>query len=189
MLENQKKNFAEHVASFQDFGNIKVLDFQRPDSSFYQIRFIFEEDRHILHINGDLGELIASNNPSLSYENFLKDYCHDVHYFESKIKCCSRPIYTYDKEAAKTDVFELLAQNPMDYYKLKGYFSIEGLIEDVLVDYSSQSWLSIERIELLQNLLRDDSDYHEIGKRSTGILDIYLLAFQLAVEQINSSRK
>lgn len=189
MLENQKKNFTEHVASFQDFGNIKVLDFQRPDSSFYQIRFIFEEDRHILHITGDLGELIASNNPGLTYASFLKDYCHDVHYFESKVKCFSRPLYTYDKDAAKADIIEILSQQSMDYYRLNGYYSMEELIGDIFTDYSSQTGLSMKGIELLNHLLHDDSDYHEIGRRSTGILDIYLLAFQLAVEQINSSRK
>lgn len=189
MLENQKKNFNEHIASFQDFGNIKILDFHRPDFSFYQIRFIFEEDRHILHITGDLGELIASNNPSLTYENFLKDYCNDVHYFESKVRCCSRSLYTYDADGAKTDLFEVLSQQPMDYYKLKGYSSMEELVKDILVDYSSQTGLSMDGIELLKNLLHDDCDYHDIGKRSTGILDIYLLAFQLAVEQLNQNNK
>ncbi|WP_129736761.1 hypothetical protein [Massilimicrobiota timonensis] len=179
MLENQNKNFAEHVASFQDFGNIKVLDFQRPNSSFYQIRFIFEEDKHVLHISGDLGELIASNNPGLTFERFMQDYCNDVQYFESKVKCCSRPIYSYNKDDAKEDIIDMLSQESMD----------EGLIEDVLVDYSSQSGLSIEGIELLQNLLHDDSDYHKIGKRSTGILDIYLLAFKLAMEQLTQIQK
>lgn len=31
-LEEEKKNFENHEATFQDLGNIKILDFKRPES-------------------------------------------------------------------------------------------------------------------------------------------------------------
>ena len=43
-IEEQKKMFKDHVAKFTDYGNIKILDFQRPGSSTYRIRFLFQED-------------------------------------------------------------------------------------------------------------------------------------------------
>ena len=36
-LEKEKKNFQNHVATFTDYENIKILDFKRPDSSEYLV--------------------------------------------------------------------------------------------------------------------------------------------------------
>ena len=60
-IELEKENFKNHIATFTDYGNIKILDFKNPKSYDYRIRFLFEEDYCRLHISGDLGELIASN--------------------------------------------------------------------------------------------------------------------------------
>ena len=43
-LEKQKENFKNHRAIFKDLGNIKILDFKKPNSTEYRIRFLFEED-------------------------------------------------------------------------------------------------------------------------------------------------
>lgn len=42
-LEIQKEFFKDHVATFQDLGDIKILDFQRPGSCEYRIRFLYKE--------------------------------------------------------------------------------------------------------------------------------------------------
>lgn len=42
-LEREKKNFQNHVATFTDYGNIKILDFKRPDSDEYRIRFLLRK--------------------------------------------------------------------------------------------------------------------------------------------------
>jgi hypothetical protein len=80
-LDIQKEYFKDHVATFQDLGSIKILDFQRPGSSEYRIRFLFEEDHYRLHISGDLGELIAFNINNMRYETF-GDFVHNPGYFE-----------------------------------------------------------------------------------------------------------
>ena len=69
-LERQKDNFKNHIATFTDYGNIKILDFKNPDSSHYRIRFLFEEDYCRLHISGDLGELIATNYYNMTFDKF-----------------------------------------------------------------------------------------------------------------------
>lgn len=51
-LEKQKENFKNHRATFKDLGNIKILDFKKPNSTEYRIRFLFEEDYCRLHIFG-----------------------------------------------------------------------------------------------------------------------------------------
>ena len=67
-IEKQKEHFKNHVATFTDYGNIKILDFKEPGTSHYRIRFLFEEDYYRLHISGDLGELIATN-----YNNVMRN--------------------------------------------------------------------------------------------------------------------
>lgn len=47
-LEKQKENFKNHRAIFKDLGNIKILDFKKPNSTEYRIRFLFEEDDRII---------------------------------------------------------------------------------------------------------------------------------------------
>lgn len=70
-LKREKKNFQNHVATFTDYGNIKILDFNRPDSNEYRSRFLFEEDHCRLHTFGDLGHLIASNYCNMRFETFM----------------------------------------------------------------------------------------------------------------------
>lgn len=129
-LEKQKEHFKEHIATFTDYGNIKILDFKKPNSLEYRIRFLFEEDYCRLHISGDLGELIATNYNNMTYEKF-SDFVNDVGYFEQKIDCHNRPIYTYDEELAREELLEM-------------------------------------------------------AKKETGILELYMLAFKLAKEQLDS---
>lgn len=108
-LEIQKKYFKNHVAKFTDYGNIKIVDFKRPDSNEYRIRFLFEEDYYKLHISGDLGVLIATNYYNMTFEGF-SDFVNNVGYFRKKVDCHDRPFYVYDYDDAKKDLKELLEE-------------------------------------------------------------------------------
>ena len=64
-LEKQKENFKNHRAIFKDLGNIKILDFKKPNSTEYRIRFLFEEDYcsngydKFSEIDGDICDIIS----------------------------------------------------------------------------------------------------------------------------------
>ena len=103
-IEKQKEYFKNHIATFSDYGNIKIIDFANPESCHYRIRFIFEEDFYRLHISGDLGELIASNYNNMCYRSFSEDFVHNTEYFMAKVNCHNRPFYEYDYEKAKEDL-------------------------------------------------------------------------------------
>ena len=105
-LENQKARFKDHIATFTDYGNIKILDFKKPDSTEYRIRFMFEEDFCRLHITGDLGDLIASNYNNMTYDKF-SDFVNNAGYFEEKIDCMSRSVYFYDRDNAVGEMEEV----------------------------------------------------------------------------------
>ena len=195
-LELQKEMFADHVATLRDYGDIKVLDFQKPESNYYRIRFIFEEDHDRVHISGDLGELIAYNHAGLNFRDFI-DYCyrHRV-WFKSKVLCSSRPLQTYDRELAEKHLTEELKDKQL-FNKVSTYFSAyfgdldheavtELLVETALVDFSNDGGIGEDGEKLLSSI--DFTGFwpiDEIGlDKGPDIVDLYLLAFKLAFRQL-----
>lgn len=191
-LELQKKEFADHVATLQDYGDIKVLDFQKPETNHYRIRFIFEEDHDRVHISGDLGELIAYNHAGLNFRDFI-DYCyrHRV-WFKSKVLCSSRPLQTYDRELAEKQLKEKLKDKQLldevlayfgdlDYEVVTAFF-----VGEVLVDFSGGGGIGEDGKWLLSSI--DSTGFwpiDEIGlEKGPDIIDLYLLAFKLAYKQL-----
>lgn len=191
-LERQKENFKDHIATFTDYGNIKILDFKNPSSSNYRIRFLFEEDYCRLHISGDLGELIATNYNNMVYEKFT-DFVNNVGYFEGKIDCHSRSIYVYDEEQAKEDLKQLLD----DYGCLDDVLNhdrydfetdedkLDEFFEDVLKDFSQDTGVGSKGYDAISEYVDDAWEFvSDLGRKETGILELYMLAFKLAQEQL-----
>ena len=192
-LEREKKNFKDHKATFTDFGNIKILDFQKPNSSYYRIRFLFEEDFYRLHISGDLGELIAVNYCNMCWDKF-EDFTDNIGYFDGKIICHNRPIFAYDYETAKADVMKHIKE--YDLYDeviddqdefMSEEDIVEEFLEDVFDDFTEERGIGYYGYEKLSEIDSDIFEFIEdFGKRSTGILDLYMLAFKLAKEQLDN---
>lgn len=185
-LERQKENFKNHKAIFTDYGNIKILDFSNPNSQNYRIRFLFEEDYYRLHISGDLGELIASNYTNMTYERFT-DFVNDIGYFESKVDCHSRPFYFWDEKKARTDLVEMAKKDEWILFSNKYTWEsdeerLNDIISDILCDFDEESGIGRRGYEQLSGL--EDDIVKTIGKKETGILDLYILAFKLAKEQL-----
>ena len=189
-----EERFKRHIATFTDYGNIKILDFKEPGTKNWQIRFLFEEDHYVLHISGDLGELIAFNYNNMTYERFGSDYVHDLGYFESKIRCCSRSIYEYDYEKAKEDLKEHLAEYDWaEEMKYSSYDTMEETrdyeIECILDDLYTDTGLGSQAYNRLSEIDADCYEWiGEIGKEESGILDIYLTAFELAQKQLEETQ-
>lgn len=191
-LELQKEMFADHVATLRDYGEIKIVDFQKPGSNYYRIRFIFEEDHDRVHISGDLGELIAYNYAGLNFRNFI-DYCRrDCIFFKVRVKCSSNPLYTYDRELAEKQ----LLQKTKDNYtldRIADYFdvcepedAVEPFIEKVLDGFSDTDGICEIGERMLLNIDYSAFDpIDEIGlEEGPDVFDVYLLAFKLAFRQL-----
>lgn len=185
-----EQRFRKHVATFTDYGNIKILDFEEPGTNNWQIRFLFEEDYYRLHISGDLGELIAYNYNNMTYEDFGTDFVHDPRYFESKIRCCSRYLYDYDYDKAKEDLKEYLAEYDWaEEMKYSAYDTMEETrdyeIECILDDLNNYTGLGSKAYDRLSEIDADCFEWiSDIGKEKSGVLDIYLTAFELAQKQL-----
>jgi len=195
-LEKQKENFKNHVASFTDYLNIKIVDFKDPNSSRYRIRFLFEEDYYRLHISGDLGELIATNFYNMTFEKF-SHYVNNTGYFEEKINCCSRALYVYDEELAKLELKERINDCDLIYEVREAQSSygaeeddevIEEFMDEVFERYSSDTGIDSTGYDKLKEIDPDAFEWaFTLGKKETGILELYMLAFKLAMEQLNKT--
>lgn len=192
-LEHQKKRFKDHVATLTDYGKVKILDFKKPDSNEYRIRFLFEEDYYRLHITGDLGELTAANYCNMCYEKF-GDYVHDTGYFKGKIDCCTRPLYCYDRNLAikelkeRYDAFELRdALNTVTYCDDTEH--VDYCLDEVFEDFDDEKGIGSNAIRVLEELDRDYFEWgYNLGKQETGILELYMMAFELAVKQLEERK-
>ena len=194
-IELEKENFKNHIATFTDYGNIKILDFKNPKSYDYRIRFLFEEDYCRLHISGDLGEQIASNYNNMTFEKF-SDFVNNVGYFEQKIDCHNRSIYTYDEDLAREALLEMAKNH--DWLLFSDKYSYEdddekrlnNIIDDILYDFDENTGIGRRGYDELSNLEDDLFEFvYNLGKKKTGILEIYMLAFKLAKEQIDKQLK
>lgn len=185
-IEKQKEHFKNHVATFTDYGNIKILDFQEPGTSHYRIRFLFEEDYYRLHISGDLGELIATNYNNMCYEEFT-DFVHNTDYFKGKVNCHNREFYEYDYDKAIQELQERFEDyevtSEYDWQTDEEYR--EEKIEEILEDLNTDTGLGSKAYDILSEIDGDCFEYiGHIGEVKTGILELYMLAFELAQEQL-----
>lgn len=186
-LDKQKERFKNHEATFTDYGNIKILDFKNPRDSYYRIRFLFEEDYCKLHISGDLGELTATNFKNMTFEKF-NDFVNNVGYFASKIDCLSRDIFYYDEYKARNDLKELIEEYDVEENFMFDRFdfeTIDDVISDILIDFDEDHGIGSKGYEELSKVFDDAWEFaSNIGKEETGILDLYMLAFKLAINKL-----
>lgn len=192
--ERYEKCFEKHIATFTDYGNIKVIDFKNPETVNYRIRFLFEEDYCRLHISGDLGELIATNYNNMTLDGFT-DFIHNPCYFIEKIDCCSRHLYYWNSDKVVEEIKEYIQDCGLEenIHAMKSWCdtdeeAIEEYLNDVIEDFSEDYGIGSKGYEALSEI-----DYCEgvesLGRENTDIIEVYLLAFELASEQIKKGAK
>jgi len=190
-IERQRANFKNHRAKLTKYDNITILDFKDPNSSHYRIRFLFEEDYCRLHISGDLGELIATNYNNMTYEKF-GDFVNNTGYFTEKINCHNRPIYVYDEDEAREKLKEMIEDLELqeeimkDAYDFEEYEDVlEEKLDYMLEDFSDDTGVGSQGYDRISEYFTDAWEFiGYLGKESTGILDLYMLAFKLAQEDL-----
>lgn len=85
--------------------------------------------------------------------------------------------------------FECDSDDEEEYNK-KRKERIEEKINDILEDFDSRKGISERGYEALSEVMPDAFEYaDDLGKEKTGILDLYLLAFELAYKQLNPDKE
>lgn len=193
-MENKEKKyiekFKEHVATLTDYGNIKILDFKKPDSFEYRIRFLFEEDYKRLHISGDLGELTACNYNNMCLDEF-EDFVNDTEYFQKTVLCHNRDFHYYDEELARQQVITHIEEylNLCDFDAYCEWQSDEenmnDILESIFVDFTEENGIGTRGLDVLYEVNSDAVyELRDVGQQDTGILELYMLAFKLVMKQL-----
>ena len=185
-LAYEREQFKDHIATFTDYGKVKVLDFMNPATSNYAIRFLFQEDCYTLCISGDLGHLVAHNYNNMCYAKF-HDFTENIGYFASKVVCHDRPFYEYDYYKARRDLVVYLAELDLksEYKSMTDSEFREDIMENVLSDLNTDTGLGSRAYDILTGIDPDAWMYiSDFGKEPTTILETYMLAFKLAQEQL-----
>lgn len=184
------ERFKNHVATFTDYDNIKILDFKNPKSSDYRIRFLFEEDYCRLHISGDLGELTACNYDNMCLNGF-GDFVNNTEYFQEKVLCHNRAFHDYDEELAREQVVKHIEEylNLSDFENYYDWQSDEENMNDILDsifnDFTVENGIGEKGLDVLYEVSSDAVyELRDAGQQDTGILELYMTAFKLAMEQL-----
>jgi hypothetical protein len=173
-----EKRFAKHIAKLSDYGAIKVLDFSKPDTCMDAIRFIFDEEKYTLFISGDLGELVAYNFNNMVLSKFMSDFADDPDYFRGKVECSSRPMFYYDEEKAREELLEMVPDLEDDDF------------EEIFQDFDDHDGIGYEGYQILDELIDDACEARFwLGHRPTDYVELYLLAFKLAIKQLGEETK
>lgn len=197
-MMNPKEIFKNHTATFLDLGMIKILDFKKPGcEKEHRIKFLFEEDTYTLHITGDFGNLTAVNESNMCYEKFGQ--FNDPSYFEEKVKCHDRPFYEFDEASAREELAALIEkleieeeieekiEEGFDFYNIDDFF--DGVFEDFA--WHEGEGIGPAGLTVLNEYVEgiESEDIYRIGMKSSGILEFYLSAFNLAKKRLEQSEE
>lgn len=182
--------FKNHVAMLRDYGNIIILDFKKPDSNEYRIRFLFEEDYCRLHITGDIGDLIACNYNNMCFDKF-GDFVNNTGYFEEKVLCHNRAFHDYDEDLAREQVVKYIEEY-LNLSDFKDYYdwqsdeeNMNDILDSIFNDFTVKNGIGAKGLDVLYEVSSDAVyELRDAGQRDTGMLELYMTAFKLAVKQL-----
>jgi hypothetical protein len=114
----------------------------------------------------------------MTYDNFSS--YSSPEYFEEKVQCHSRPFYEYDEDLARKELKEWIGDQ--DYPE-----KIEEAIDEIMEDFDDETGISQDGCDKMTDIDPDAWEIaRDIGKKRTGIVELYLLAFSLAKAQIET---
>lgn len=104
------KSFAEHKAELKDLGSIQILNWQKPGTVWYRIRYVFDREGGRIYISGDLGEAVVWPTWPATFGATCGAVCGgksvvNEGYFLEKVSATSDR-YVYDRDEAEKVVKE-----------------------------------------------------------------------------------
>lgn len=97
--------FKEHKAELTQQGDLQVLEWYKPNTSFYYCRYVFDGSR--LYVSGDMGEAVFRFTEKATLEKISK---YDLHYFHGKLSAFCEEKYSFDSDRAIERIKEEIEQ-------------------------------------------------------------------------------
>lgn len=180
------ESFAEHRATLtRYYGGLEVLDWRKPGTIHYRVRYIFDREGNRINISGDLGEAVVCPTWPATLANTCANVCRgdrDVNegYFLEKVRATSDR-YDYDQVAAAAEVKERCPD--IDEWDL------DTVMNDFDDDYGLRH-IGDHARGILDDI---DPDYWEwIGSAGRSVstrIYLWLVGMKMALQQIQSKGK
>lgn len=181
--------FPEHRATLTQQGNLQVLDWRKPGTCVYAVRFVF--DGEYMYISGDIGEAVFR----LTWEADVHSFNNiSTHYFMEKMKAFSDDKYDFDRQTARDALLEWKEDYLNDNYYMDEDRILEfddnfnELLKSIDECSCKEHWAAIVNERYNDFISEMDQDYWEwiynIGDEVPARIYGYIVALQMASEQL-----
>lgn len=192
IVEQAKKMFKNHIATYKDYGEneIKVLRWGKQDSSCCYMNIIFH--KNFIYISGDLREAVYDCTWQTSLKNSSKS---NFSYLTGKLSCVKHGKYEWRSDWCLEDIEEWRKDILDDRYNDvddKEWLDKFNDFHESLTDNTESKYQFIGH---LQNSDLDEFDEFcesalwNAGQRINEDLIIYWVALEMAYEQVYGTNK
>lgn len=197
-IEDKVKSFVnafrDHKAELTQRDTLSALDWRRPDTWHYAVRFVFDSSRYnAVYITGDFGNAVILPTCRTSLREMA------ICFTSRTDKLNVNAEYFMEKTVMSGDRYEWTIANWIEDFKKHcedyGLIPPEGFIDDVEGVWSSPVEFYDDKPPRIsekarQDLEKMDPDYREwvynCGKRVHARVIAWLVALRLAYEQMNA---
>lgn len=181
-IEDQirKTWFKNHVATYEDHGELKVLQWRKPDTSVYYVRYAFDGNK--MYVSGDTGEAVFCFTEKVSLHRLAR---YDIGYFESKLKAYHEDRRDFNSDKAIKRLREWLKEIKKDGAEYD-HDDMKELFEDVRECRSvSDLAFVINSHDFIGDLEPDYCEWmYGIGQEIPWRIRGYLVGLKMALEQL-----
>lgn len=184
--------FKNHKAVLTKHGDLEVLDWRKPNSGTYAVRYVFDGSH--MYITGDIGEALFNLTWKAGVNTFNGI---STHYFMEKMVAFSDDRYDFDCDTAKESLKEWRKQYledncDMDDDKLEEFNdNFDELLDSVDECSCHEHWVGIVNERHNDFISEIDPDYWEwiynIGDEVPARIYGYIVGLQMAAEQLKES--
>ena len=117
------------------------------------------------------------------------DFLGNPGYFAEKIDCMSRSRYVYDEDLARQNLIERIENEDKKAEILWDWDDVEDYVDNVLWDFDDRIGIGSKGRDEIDNIFQDSFEWvGDLGKESRGSIELYLIAFELAMKDLRSRR-
>jgi len=172
--------FKDHVATYTNHGDLKILEWKKPGTIIYMVRYVFDGNK--MYVSGDLGEAVFCFTEKADLGRQSK---YDLHYFEGKLMAFSDDRRDFDSDQAVKRLREWLKDLKESSTNYDNYL-MRLLFSDVRSCGSVSEWHHhVDNYSQLISKL--DHNYwewmYDIGNVIPTRIRSYLIGLEMAAEQ------
>jgi hypothetical protein len=186
LKETQEKEirenwFKDHVAALTFHGDLMVLDWRKPDTCIFAVRYVF--DGYHMYVSGDLGQAVFHFTEIAYYERICR---YSLDYFEEKLCAFSRDRRDFDREEALKELEDRLkdmAEDGSEPYDADAVYNLRGIINNCAT--SREYHERLHDMDIYRFYGEPYEWIPELGSEISMTIQAYLIGLQMANEQLS----